>query len=114
VKLLAYIFVVMIVSFLTCACGKKEEAKQSPAPKGEGYLRTVSKAPKRAEQTLELARVGEAIKLFEANEGRLPKSLTELVEKGYLESLPKWEGETLAYDPKTGELKLVNAGEAEK
>ena len=48
--------------------------------------------------------------MFEAAEERLPRTLNELVEKGYLQKLPTPPaGMKLSYDANTGQVKMVAA-----
>jgi hypothetical protein len=97
-------------------CGKKEEPKKPADTTSSGnpltapvdYLGAVGKAKTTVSKNLDLANVSQAIKMFEAAEERLPKSLNELVEKGYLPKLPVApQGQKLSYDANTGQIKVV-------
>jgi hypothetical protein len=99
-------------------CGKKEEPKKPAEGTSSGnpltapvdYLGAVGKAKTTVTKNLDLANVAQAVKMFEAAEERLPKSLSELVEKGYLPKLPVApQGQKLSYDANTGQVKLVPA-----
>ena len=72
------------------------------------YLGAVAKAKKTAEKTVEAASLQKTIDLFQAQEGRLPKSLNELVGPNYLSKLPTPPaGMKFDYNPATGQVKVV-------
>src|SRR6267378_2584338 len=52
------------------------------------YLGAISKAQKSAVKTIDTAALNQAIQLFNAQEGRNPKDLNELVEKKYIGQIP--------------------------
>lgn len=74
----------------------------------EDYTKNLSSAPARAAAVVDIASIQKAIGTFEAMEGRLPKSLEELVAMRYLPQLPPVpQGKRLSYDPATGRIALV-------
>ena len=111
-----FLFVLALFAFAVTGCGKKEEAPPPAKPASSGnplmaptdYLGAVAKAKKASEKTIETAAVGNTIQLFQAQEGRFPKDLNELVTKQYLSALPKPPYQMkFDYDAKTGEFKVV-------
>lgn len=109
-----------LLAFVITGCGQKQETpppvKPAAAPASSGnplnaptdYLSAVAKAKKMSEKTIETASLNNAIQLFQAQEGRFPKDLNELVTKQYLPALPKPPYQMkFDYNAKTGELKIV-------
>ncbi len=122
----SYIFITMkilftllvVAIFIFCGCGKKSDAESksqqtnfssgNPVTAPADYLGAVAKAKKYSDKTLDLANIKKAIKDFEANEGRFPKDLKELVTEKYLPSIPQPPtGMRIEYDAKTAEVKIV-------
>ncbi len=72
------------------------------------YLGAVAKAKKSSEKTIELVSINQAIQMFQAQEGRFPKDLNELVTQKYLPKLPEAPyGMKIVYDADRGEVKIV-------
>lgn len=111
----------LICSVLTGGCSKQENTPASPpvppASSKEGdslatapvdYLARVGKAGQAMEKKLDTVSLNSAVELFNAQEGRFPKDLNELVEKKYLGKLPAPPfGMKLQYDPKEGKVSVV-------
>jgi len=107
----------LVAALALAGCSKKEET--APAPEGAGssgnplsapadYLGAASRAQKKAQQTTATVSLESAVKAFEAEEGKLPKDLNELVTKEYLASLPKPpNGMKFNYDPATGKVTII-------
>ncbi len=104
-------------AFLLSGCGDaKKDTKQSDAP-GQNplnaptdYLGALAKGKKKSEATVVDLQTAPAIQQFQAAEGRFPKSLQELVDQKYLRALPEApRGMKTAYNPETGEFKIVPA-----
>ena len=71
------------------------------------YLGAVVDAKKHSEKVADVSALTQAIQLFNVQEGRLPKSLDELV-PNYIGKLPPTPfGTKLVYDDKTGAVKIV-------
>jgi hypothetical protein len=106
----------LVAGLLFAGC-KKEEAgppKSSTAPGGNpltapvDYLGAAARAKQNAAKTVSTAGLDKAIQLFNANEGRLPKDLNELVRPDYLNAIPPPPiGMQYDYNPTTGVVKLV-------
>jgi hypothetical protein len=95
------------------ACEKKtprvkdSNSSGNPLTAPVDYLGATAKAKKMADKTLDVTGVNQAIKLFQAQEGRNPKSLNELV-GDYLPQIPTPPaGMKFEYNPTTAEAKLV-------
>ncbi len=72
------------------------------------YIASSVKAEQNMVKTVDLSALNENVQLFNVQEGRLPKSLDELVEKKYLGKLPyPPAGMKLAYDATTGKVTVV-------
>ena len=106
----------LTLTFLVCACGgggdkekdkkpKKEESSSAgnPLTAPVDYVGAVGKAKKSSEKRVNLANIQNAIKQFQAVEGRYPKTLNELITEGYLQRPPRPpRGMKYTYNPKTG------------
>jgi hypothetical protein len=103
-----------------CLCffpGCKEEKKAPAASQTSSgnpltapvdYLGAVAKAQNSAKKTISTLGLDQAIKMFSAEEGRLPKDLNELVTKGTIGQIPPApQGMKYDYDSKTGVIKVV-------
>ena len=74
------------------------------------YLGAVGKAKKVSEATIDTVSLNQAVQLFNAQEGRYPKDLNELVTEQYLPRIPDAPyGMKLSYDPVKGEVRVVKA-----
>jgi hypothetical protein len=105
--------------FLT-GCGddsskKTAQATNAPAKYDTGnpltapgdYLGVVVQAKTHSEKVIDVAYINQAIQLFNASEGRFPKTLDELV-PNYLGKMPETPfGTKLAYDATAGTVKVV-------
>ena len=113
-------FLILMAGFCLASCGKKEEPAPTAAPASPNnssgnpltapvdYLGAVSKAKKFAVKSVDIAGLTQAIQSFQAQEGRLPKDLNELVRPEYLPKLPAPPaGMKFSYNPSTGEVKVV-------
>jgi hypothetical protein len=97
-----------------CGDSAKTEAKPTngtssgnPLTAPVDYLGAVGKAQKTAGKTVSSAGLTQAIKMFEAQEGRLPKSLNELVPEFMDKVPPPPAGMKYVYNPADGSLKVV-------
>jgi len=79
----------------------------NPAPSSVDYLGTLMRVDKNAVKTIDMSYLNRAVQLFNTQEGRLPKDLTELV-PNYVGKLPATPyGTKLDYDPNTGQVTVV-------
>lgn len=71
------------------------------------YVGANVRAQQQAQVTSATTTVNNAIRMFNAAEGRNPNSLNELTETGYLTSLPQLpRGASYNYNPQTGQLTI--------
>jgi hypothetical protein len=76
-----------------------------PAAPGNSYLGGMVKAEQSAIRTVDLNSLNENCQLFNAQEGRFPKDLNELVTMHYIGQIPAAPaGMKLVYDPTTGKV----------
>ena len=108
----------MMLAFGLCACGGSSETPKDGKPKDDesssagnpltapvDYIGAVGKAKKVSEKKVNLANIQNAIKQFQAVEGRNPKNLNELVAEGYFSRPPRLpRGMRYVYNPKTGQV----------
>src|SRR5262245_35920836 len=72
------------------------------------YLGAITKGEQAAVKTVDVTSISKAIDLFQADKGRYPKDLNELVQEKYLPRIPEAPyGWKLDYNPTTGQIKAV-------
>lgn len=72
------------------------------------YLGAVAKGKTSSENKLSLVNIQQAIQGYEAQEGKHPKDLQDLVKAGLLPAIPKApNGMKFSYDPSTATVKVV-------
>lgn len=108
----------LIAGFLFSGCSKRENEGTSTTNASSGnpltapvdYLGAAGKAKRAAEKTVSTAGISQAVQMFQAQEGRMPKDLNELVSKQYLPSIPPPPaGMKYDYNPQTGQVRMVAA-----
>jgi len=108
-------FLILMAGFLLLGCSKKKEAAKpdsgssgNPVTAPVDYLGAVVRAKQAADKTVSIAGLQKTIDLFQAQEGRAPKDLNELVSPNYLSALPTPPvGMKFDYNPATAQVKLV-------
>ncbi|HEX7654400.1 MAG TPA: hypothetical protein VF607_12900 [Verrucomicrobiae bacterium] len=86
-------------------CGEK--SAPAPATNPADVNNPLVNAKRTADKTIDVSFLNQAIQLYNVQEGRLPKSLDELVPK-YVAKLPDAPlGYKLSYDAKKGEVTVV-------
>jgi len=71
------------------------------------YVSAVVEAKKHAEKVIDVSYINQAIQMFQASEGRMPKDLNELV-PNYIGKIPATPyGTKLEYDATAGTVKVV-------
>ena len=115
-KTMKHLFIPVLAAALTAGCGEKSKTTQVvngvsnivTAP--VNYIGAVAQAQKYSEKQIDLAYVNEAIQQFNAGEGRLPKSLEEMVQMHYLGKMPEAPyGYKIVYDATNGTISVVQA-----
>ncbi|MBI1841379.1 MAG: hypothetical protein HYR88_11090 [Verrucomicrobia bacterium] len=110
---LALLLTLSALSFVGCGDKSSEPAKSStsggnPLTAPVDYLGAVAKSQKTAGNKLSTVNLKQAIQSYQAQEGKLPKELQDLVKAGILPSLPTPpQGMQFSYDAKTGDVKVV-------
>jgi hypothetical protein len=107
----------LLAVVLSVGCGGKPKETPAPATNAASgnpltapvdYVGAVGQAQKTAAKVVDLVQVQQALRQFQAGEGRNPATLEELVKEGYLAALPKLPaGLKLDYNPATGQVKAV-------
>jgi hypothetical protein len=81
----------------------KSESSGNPATAPADYLKSAADSQKRAVKTIDKAAINKALETFYVQEGRFPKDLYELVEKGFMKKIPEPPfGMELRYDTNAG------------
>lgn len=111
--------VLLAASLVLPGCGDKKpseppkptnssNATGNPITAPVDYLGAVAQAKKSMEKSIEMSSLRQTVQQFQAGEGRLPKSLDELVAEKYINSIPKPPyGLKIVYDPASGDVKIV-------
>jgi hypothetical protein len=96
-------------------CGKEQTpappsapAQSASPPNGDGYLGALVRGQQVAVKGIDTAALNQEVQLFNAQEGRLPKDLNELVTMHYLGKLPDAPvGMKINYDTAQGKVTVV-------
>jgi predicted small lipoprotein YifL len=113
-------FAVLVTSaWFLAGCGEKSPSKPAatnstpnynsgnPITAPVDYLGASMEAKKHAEKVIDVSYINQAIQMFQASEGRLPKDLNELV-PNYIGKVPVAPfGSKLVYDAAAGTVKVV-------
>ena len=115
----ATLALVVLVALAGCEQAPLESKPSAkPASTNEGsvatapvdYISSVIRAGEHAKGTVEIATIQKAIDAFQEAEGRLPASLDEVVQKSYLNPMPRPPvGKKFAYDAASGKVQLAPA-----
>ena len=113
---LALSLLVVTTGLLLPGCGQKDSGSPPATNASSGnpltapvdYLGAAAKAKNLADKTVSTVGMSQAIQLYQAQEGQLPKTLNDLVAKQYLPSIPPAPaGMKYDYNPQTGAVKVV-------
>jgi hypothetical protein len=113
--------IAVLSSALIFGCQKKEElpapepapskvpaASENLATAPANYLGAAGRAEQSMEKTVDVAAINNALQLFAVQEGHIPETLNELVEKKYIGKLPTPPfGSKLQYDKNEGKVSVV-------
>ena len=107
--------ILLLAGILSSGCGKGDSTAPKPTNTASSgnpitapvdYLGAINQAQKRAGKVISTAGLDQAIKMYQATEGKFPPSLNALV-PDYLHSIPAApNGMNYTYDPATGVIKV--------
>jgi hypothetical protein len=101
-----HVVTLLIAGILAGGCGKEQAAAPASAP--SGYVGALVKGHETAVKTIDVTSLNQDIQLFNAQEGRNPKDLDELVTQHYLGHLPDPpNGMKFVYDAGQGKVSLA-------
>jgi competence protein ComGC len=84
-------------------------SNQSIAAAPSGYIAKAVKVKEEARATVGIENLQKAVESFQLEEGRNPASLEEVIQKGFLKTMPNaGNGQKFEYDAKTGNVKIVS------
>jgi hypothetical protein len=104
-------------SALLIGCGDSSNSSSTTGSESSGgspltapvdYLNTAAKSEQKAVKVVDVTSLNQALQMFNVSEGRYPKDLNEMVEKGYMPRLPEApHGMKIVYDAQAGTVKVV-------
>jgi len=112
-------FLILMAGLLLIGCGKKSKPQPQAAQTTTNsngnplnapveYLGAAVRARRTALKTVGTVNLQQTIQMFQAQEGRLPKDLNELVSGKYISAIPTAPMDTkFDYNPVTGEVKVI-------
>jgi hypothetical protein len=101
----------ILATMLLLGCNDASQQPQKSADSSDGsvasapadYLKSAAQSQKRAVKTIDLVAINKAIEAFYVQEGRFPKTLEELEDKGFMRTIPlPPAGMKLNYDTNSG------------
>ncbi|MGO8701870.1 MAG: hypothetical protein ACLQVY_29665 [Limisphaerales bacterium] len=112
--------IVVAAALALCGCGKQQNApppaaaaapasgSASSSGTSGNYLGALAHGEQRAVKTIDVTSLNENLQLFNAQEGRYPKDLNELVTQHYLGKLPAPPvGMKFVYDADQGKVSVA-------
>jgi len=85
--------------------GQVREGARQAVDAPADYVTANVRAQQQAQTQTAVTTVNNAVRMFQAAEGRNPQSLAELQQEGYLAAIPETpRGTTLNYNPQTGQV----------
>jgi hypothetical protein len=104
------ILAIVVAGFVAGGCGKSESTPSGGggATSG-GYVGALEKGQQTAVKTVDVASLNQNIQLFNAQEGRNPEDLDELVKQHYIPKVPDAPaGMKFVYDKAEGKVSLAS------
>jgi hypothetical protein len=110
------VFFCSALSLWVIGCGDSSKPKTQTTNTSSGnpitapvdYLGAVGEAKRKAEKTVDVVTLQQAITLFEEQENRYPNNLDELKTKGFIREIPKAPyGSKIEYNSASGTVKVV-------
>ncbi|MDR3455856.1 MAG: hypothetical protein P4N60_00300 [Verrucomicrobiae bacterium] len=106
-KMLKVLLPVVPAFILLTGCDGGSSSSSAPVNPADVTNSTLVNAKRTADKTIDVSFINQAIQLYNVQEGRLPKTLEELVPK-YVAKIPDAPlGYKIAYDAKKGEASVV-------
>lgn len=100
---------ILLAAILVGGCGKEPGPAPAQSNAGEGYVGALAKGQQTAVKTIDLTSLNQDIQLFNAQEGRNPTDLNELVTQHYIGQLPEPPaGTKFVYDAGQGKVSLAS------
>ena len=97
----------LVAAIFLSGCGDNSGSQSQTVNPADVTNSTLVNAKRTADKTIDVAYINQAIQLFNVQEGRLPKDLSELVPK-YIAKLPDAPlGYKISYDAVKGEVSVV-------
>lgn len=107
---------VAVLGLILAGCGEKGKQSQAGVAVSNAvsapvdYLGALGAAKNLAEKTVDLTTLNQAIAMFQADKGRYPKDLDELIQEKLIVQVPKAPyGKKIVYDATTGKVSVVKA-----
>jgi hypothetical protein len=111
------VFLLLAVGVILAGCGKSHDShapaqtnasKDGPLTANADYLGAVAHAQDAAIKSIDISYIKNAINQFQAEEGRFPKDLQELISEQYLTKIPKPPyGYEIKYDATQGTVSVT-------
>ena len=102
-------FVVLLSATLLLGCNDSRQSTEKSGDSGSvanapaDYLNSAAQAQRRAVKTVDVVAINKAVEAFYVQEGRFPKKLEELEDKGFMRAIPiPPTGMKLNYDTNSG------------
>lgn len=110
-NLLNFLSILAIAFVSGCGQSTDSDSEQTKAALNQNntdYLGALGQAQKVAAKTVDVANLQQAINMFQAAEDGYPKTLQEVVDKGYIPALPELpSGFQYNYDATSGRVKAI-------
>jgi hypothetical protein len=98
--------VLLVLAIIAVGCGKEPASSAANAP--SGYAGALVKGHDTAVKVIDVTTLNQDIQLFNAQEGRNPKDLDELVTQKYIPQIPEPpQGMKFVYDASQGKVSLA-------
>jgi len=104
-------FAVLLLPALLLGCNDAKQSPEKSSNSSDGsvanapadYLNSVAQSQQKAVKTIDLTAINKAVEAFYVQEGRFPKKLEELEDKGFMRAVPlPPPGMKLNYDTNSG------------
>jgi hypothetical protein len=105
--------VMVVAACIAAGCGRRDETSATRVAETNDYVAMIEQARTRSAAEAIPDELTKAVRRFQADTGRLPMDLNELVAQRYLPGVPiPPAGFTITYDPQLGNVTLQKEPEA--